>query len=71
MNKLFTVHRLNTKGLELAGTIAQAFSDFLDTIEATCPDGRDLAIVRTKLQEANFFAKRSIAELPVNQDGGQ
>jgi hypothetical protein len=71
MNKLFTVHRLNAKGLSLAGSIARAFSDFLDKLEATCPEGRDLAIVRTKLQEANFFAKRSIAELAENQDGAQ
>lgn len=68
MRQEFQVHRLNEAGLEKAGKIAERFSTFLDDLEALCgADGRDIAIVRTKLQEANFFAKRSIATIKANQ----
>ncbi len=71
----FAVHLLNEKGKAAAFEIAASFSQFLSHIEAECSDldssasnTRELAIVRTKLQEAAFFAKRAIAVLPENQE---
>ncbi len=64
----FQVHRLNAHGLETAEAIAETFSECLDRLERLCgAEGREMAIVRTKLQEANFFAKRAVAVDPTFQ----
>ena len=56
-----------SKGLEKAQQIADAFTVCLGMLKIHCPDGREFAIVKTKLEEANFFAKKSMASLPENQ----
>ena len=53
---------------ERAKAIAVAFSDLLDKVEAFGCTGRDLALVKTKLEEACFCAKRGMASLPENQE---
>jgi hypothetical protein len=64
----FTVHKLNDAGLARAGDVAKLFTVFLNNLESvTGSGGREMAIVRTKLQEANFFAKRAVAVLVENQ----
>lgn len=65
----FKVHLLNDQGIEKAKTMAQKFSDLLYWLEedAGCLQGRELALVKTKLEEASFFAKKSMAQNPVNQ----
>lgn len=64
----FAVHKLNDVGMLRARDIAKLFSLFLNSIEAHCgASGREMAIVRTKLQEAAFFAKRAIALDPESQ----
>lgn len=64
---LFTVHRLNERGLEKAQTIANGFDALVETLQLVCPDGREMSIVKTKLQEACFFAKRAMANDVSNQ----
>ncbi len=65
----FAVHRLNSAGMEKATVIAEAFSTCLVDIEAVSgSEGREMAIVRTKLQEAAFYAKRAMAVRPENQE---
>jgi hypothetical protein len=65
----FGVHILNEAGRGKAVEIAAAFSDCLNRVEEICEkDGRDVALVRTKLQEACFFSKRAMAVLPENQE---
>ena len=64
----FSVHMLNDSGKAKARSIASAFSDLLDAVEATGCTGRDLALVKTKLEEACFCAKRGVASLPENQE---
>ena len=67
MSDLFKVHMLNEMGKLRAQNIAKSFEQCLIDLEGLCPDGRDLAIVRTKLQEACFFAKRAMAMDTENQ----
>jgi hypothetical protein len=67
MTTLFQVHILNAGGLKKAEQIAGSFNFLLDILETVCPAGRELALVRTKLEEAAFFAKKSMANDPQNQ----
>ena len=68
VNRLFQVHKLNEKGLYKAGQIAESFSNLLEELAEYCPEGRELAIVKTKLEEAAFFAKKSMAGLEENRE---
>lgn len=64
----FSIHMLNEAGIAKAERIALAFTHCLDEVEDTVGgDGREMALVRTKLQEAAFFAKRAMAVRPENQ----
>ncbi len=66
----FTVHKLNEQGMASAADLAKLFSVFLTNIEChTGTEGRYMAIVRTKLEEASFFAKKALAVMAENQDG--
>jgi hypothetical protein len=65
----FDVHMLNEDGKGRAHDIAKVFSVCLDHLESIVgADGREMAIVRTKMQEAAFFAKRAMAVKPENQE---
>lgn len=64
----FRVHILNDAGIEKAKEIAEEFTMFLNYLENQCgSDGRYMAIVRTKLEEASFFAKKAVASRQENQ----
>lgn len=64
----FTVHLLNADGIAKAAMLAHIFSVALNGIEEiTGSSGREIAIVRTKMEEASFFAKKAMASLPENQ----
>lgn len=64
----FAVHKLNERGFLLANQLAGVFTGALNELERLAgKDGREMAIVRTKLQEASYFAKRAIAVNPENQ----
>lgn len=62
IHKEFQVHMLTEEGKAKAKEIAEGFSDLLTKIDALVPAGRELAIVKTKLEEACFFAKRGMAQ---------
>ena len=66
---LFKVHILNNEGIASARILEKEFTEFLETLNKICgTDGRrEMAIVKTKLQEASFFAKRAMAMKPENQ----
>jgi hypothetical protein len=61
MNELFAGHMLNEKGFARVQNIGRAFDTLLCVIEAAVPEGRQLSIVRTKLEEACFYAKKGVA----------
>jgi hypothetical protein len=64
----FDVHILNHVGIQKARDIASGFSILLNDLEEHCgKEGREMALVRTHLQEAGFFAKRAMAMRPENQ----
>lgn len=63
----FRVHLLNEQGLAKAAKLAEAFSQFLETVDGLIPQSRERSIFVTKLQEASFFAKRALAVVPENQ----
>ncbi len=64
----FTVHMLNDQGKQKAQQVAETLSDSLSHLEAICgKDGREMSIVRTKFEEAGFFAKKAMACRPENQ----
>ncbi len=64
MNREFEVHMLNATGKAKAMMIAEAFDDCLERLKVVCPAGRELALVKTKLEEACFFAKKAMASDP-------
>ncbi len=65
-NKEFQVHMLNDAGKAKAKIIAETFDACLDKLVEVCPAGRELALVKTKLEEACFFAKKAMANEPGN-----
>lgn len=70
MRDEFAVHMLNDAGKSKAAAMAEAFSACLDAVEKIAgvkDTGSELAIVRTKLREAAFFAKRAVAIQKENQ----
>lgn len=84
MHNEFEVHLLNDGGIGKAKELAGAFDELLTKVIEICErpgtsgsitlprnafNGRYLALVRTKLEEASFFAKKAMAVLPENQKG--
>jgi len=66
--KLFQVHLLNDAGIEKAKKLQQLFTNFLhELIDLNGSEGREMAIVFTKLEEASFFAKKAMAMKKENQ----
>ena len=61
MNKEFEVHILTDNGIGKAKEIAAFFDEALNLLKIICPEGREFSIVKTKLEEACFFAKKSMA----------
>lgn len=68
MNPEFAVHVLNDEGIRKAGEIAEIFNVALFALSAACPQKtREFSLVKTKLEEACFFAKKAMAGDPSNQ----
>jgi len=67
MDPLFDVHKLNETGMKRAQDIAAVFDAALSGLRGLCPDGREFSLVKTKLEEGCFFAKKAMARLPENQ----
>lgn len=64
----FKSHILSDGGLRKAEEIGSTFTEALDKLESICgKDGREMALVRTHLQDASFYAKRAMAVRPENQ----
>lgn len=58
----FKVHSLNTLGQQKATTISEAMADLLSKLEDICgSEGREIALVRTHMEMAGFYAKKAMA----------
>ena len=70
MDGLFEVHILNDEGKANAQDIANKFNNLLLDLEKVCgdPPNREWSIVKTKLEEACFFAKKAMATKRQNQE---
>lgn len=67
MDDLFKVHVLNDEGMKKAQKLQILFNRFLEDVQEVVPESRELSVVKTKLQEASFFAKRGMAMQKENQ----
>lgn len=67
-NPEFAVHMLNEQGKVKARQIQQTFDICLNRLTELCMDGRSMSLVRTKLEEACFFAKKAMAINLGNQE---
>lgn len=70
MRPEFAVHMLNDTGKKKAAEIANEFSGLLIMLERITANesSREMSIVRTKLEEASFYAKKAMANQKVNQE---
>lgn len=71
MRKEFAVHMLNQEGKDKARKLALVFEVALAEVEdvtGTANNGRELALCRTHMELAGFYAKKAMALNPVNQD---
>jgi hypothetical protein len=68
INQLFVTNIVQKERLTNVSNISLKFSELLEYLEATVPSDRYLAIVKTKLEEACFFAKRGYANIAGNSD---
>lgn len=66
-NNHFKVYMMNNQGIETITYVGELFDHLLIQLEYFCDkEGRDFSIVKTKLEEACFYAKRSCGLNPKN-----
>lgn len=66
-HKEFEAYVLNETGIQQAQAVAHTFDLALTTLVLINPiASREMSIVRTKLEEACFFAKKAVANNPIN-----
>lgn len=69
MNDLFKFHKLNEEGQDKGRAIARDFSELVAALENVVDvNSREWAIAKTKLEEAAFFTKKSMAIVKGNQE---
>lgn len=62
MNRYFQSYELNAEGNRRIQNINAHFIDLLETLELLLPEeGRELELMRMRLEEACVFAKKAIA----------
>ena len=57
----FSSHKADAEGVDHMGAVRSSICQVAIAISSVCPEGRELSIVRTKLEEAMFWANAGIA----------
>ncbi len=68
MDILFRVPKLNHTGSQNAQLIAFAFNKLLTVLNNVCPECREFAIAKSKLEESCFYSKKAMASNRMNQE---
>lgn len=66
MNQEFVTHKLSQAGIEKVNDVKKGFDILLDGLKQLCPESRHFSVTKTKLEEACFFAVKSVASEPAN-----
>jgi len=67
LNPEFETYPVNEIGLAKIKLFREAFDTLLTLIVSNLPPGRELSLVRTKLEEASFYAVKSLSKQLPNQ----
>jgi len=68
VDPLFSFTTMSTEGKEKTIAIAEAFTTFLRQLEELLPgNSREISIVKTKLEEASFYAKKALRNYEGNR----
>ena len=68
INPLFSTVKLSEAGINKVSTIRESFTDLLDYLEQVLPgNSREISIIRTKLEEASFYAVKAVRNYKENQ----
>lgn len=67
IDPLFSSIGLSNTGLDKASGISEAFTRLLLTLGDTLPgNSREISIIKTKLEEASFYAKKALRNYKEN-----
>jgi hypothetical protein len=61
MNKEFSTTKVTPEGVQKINRSREVFDVALEELKILCPEGRELSLVKTKLEEASFFAVKAIS----------
>jgi hypothetical protein len=68
INALFSTVPLSTEGVNKVLSIRVGFSQLLETLDYILPgNSREISIIRTKLEEASFYAVKAVRNYKENQ----
>ena len=67
MPREFEFVRLTDHGINQANTVGDLFAGLFHQLEQNIPNGRELSLVKTKLQEVCFWAKKAVSLNSENQ----
>jgi hypothetical protein len=73
MDPIFSSVALNERGKAAVAKVRHDFDELLDKLRVSCEvsgsgSTREFAIVKTKLEEACFFAVKSVVYVPANHE---
>ena len=57
-------HKASPTGAEVPQVLSNRFEEFARFVRETCPEGRELSLVFTKLEEAKMWASAAVARNP-------